>query len=662
MNRTADPANDLSAFAWGNWNATIPADKPMTFWGTTLDDKVTEDLRTIIDGLNKRYAGKFAKTKEGSVTEDEEKVALLWYRLSEGKDDPKGNLETLGEYFAAIEAIRTKADLERTVAMLHRIQVFAFFKFMGMTSLKNSSDWVLNLMAGGMGLSSMAGNAGLDESSYYTDPNMAEMRQKYTDTLARLFELYGESAADAKAHAKQAFDAEMEIAKTALNATQLADWTVLLNQMPVNKLRASWDWAEYFKIVSPEHFDWSETKEVVVDQPKNLRAVTKMITDKNAADWKPYLKAQLLGTYGRYISEDMFMAVFDFVGKFVQGQETPSPLWQRNMYILNGNLGMAVGKLYCKNYFSETAQAALDKMVKSLIDALEDVINEVPWMSEATKKKAQEKRALIQPMVGCPKKWQDYSNLVLDYSDNTMDILLKIAEYKTDYDFGLMNKPSDRQRWILNPQDVNAMGDAYLNRIFFSAAFLQSPAFEVGRDIAVNYGSIGAVLGHELTHLFDANGRNFDAYGNVKDWWTPEDTKDYDAQSKRIVDSYSKIEVLPGKFVNGELTLSENIADIGGLKVAFKALETALEGENAADNVTKDGFTPAQRFFLSLAQFWKIKAVPQFTEQLLVMDWHAPSQIRGWAASRNLQEFVDAFQIKEGDKMYLPPQERGSVW
>jgi len=396
----------------------------------------------------------------------------------------------------------------------------------------------------------------------------------------------------------------------------------------------------------------------VVSQPDFFTSLGDIFTETSLDTWKDYLTFQTLSSFAPVLGDDLFMLNFNFYSKGLSGVEEPRPLWKRAISSVNGNMGELLGQLYVEKHFNESSKARMDVLIQNLLKAYEVSINELEWMSDETKTQALDKLSKFSPMVGYPEKWIDYSSLEVVAGD-LMANVKSGAEFAYNYELDKLDKPVDRTEWGMTPQTVNAYYHPVLNVIVFPASILQPPFFNPKADDAVNYGGIGAVIGHEIGHGFDDSGSRFDGDGVLRNWWTDEDRAAFDERKNALAAQYDGYQVIDGLTINGQFTSGENIGDLGGLSIAYKAYRMSLNGEQAP---VIDGLTGDQRFFLGFAQIWRSKARDEETKRRLTSDSHSPAKFRANGAAVNVPEFYTAFDVKEGDGMYLPPEERVKIW
>jgi predicted metalloendopeptidase len=498
----------------------------------------------------------------------------------------------------------------------------------------------------------------MPDRDYYLapkDPKLASIRAAYRQHIERMLSLAGDASAAANADAILALE-------TALARVQ---WTKVANRDPiktynktaVTKLAAltpGFEWRSYLD----ESGLGSRVSTVIVSQPSYMRGFGTILARTPLPTWKAYFRWHLLRAYGRYLDQRFVDESFGFDGKVLRGIPENRPRWKRGVAVVETSLGFAAGKLYAAKYFPPESKARMQVLVANLRDAYRDSIEKLDWMGPATRREAQDKLAKLTTKIGYPDKWRDYSSLEIRRDDLVGNVMRAVAfEYARN--LNKLGKPIDRDEWFMTPQTVNAYYNPSMNEIVFPAAYLQPPYFDPAADDAANYGGVGATIGHEISHGFDDTGSQFDGDGNLRDWWTKADHQRFAAKTKVLVAQYDAFSPLPGYHVNGKLTLGENIADNSGLEIAYKAYRLSLKGREAP---VIDGMTGDQRFMLSYAQGWREKIRPEQQIVYLKSDTHSPDQFRCNGSLANLDAFYAAFQVKQGDAMYLPPEKRVRIW
>jgi putative endopeptidase len=506
---------------------------------------------------------------------------------------------------------------------------------------------------------------GLPDRDYYfpskdagTEETNKKIRAEYLVFLTKMGTLCGRAEADAKKDAETIMALETELAGSHRTNVQLRDPVANYNKMTPAELKTlmpNFDWDGFFGAMHV-----SAPAEMNIGQPAYYKALNVALTKHAIADWKTYLRLHIAADAAPMLSSEFVKAQFELYGKTIGGAKEMKPRWKRVQGMMDGAVGELIGQMYVKDNFSPEAKEKAKELIANLRAALADRINALDWMSPATKQQALKKLNTIAVKVGYPDKWKNYDALEIKAGDFVGN-MERASEAEAKRNYGKLGKPLDRTEWFMTPQTVNAYYNPAMNEIVFPAAILQPPFFDAEADDASNYGGIGAVIGHELTHGFDDQGRQFDEVGNLKDWWTKEDAAKYGEHTKALATQFSNTEAIPGLKVNGELTLGENIADLGGVKIAYEALQKAL-AKDPSKKKDIDGYTQEQRFFIAWAQVWATNYTDQALRSQVATNPHSPGTLRGYMPLTNLPEFYKAFNLKEGDKMLRPATERVSVW
>ncbi len=626
MDPSVKPADDFYEYANGKWlTATvIPPDRPLVAIFTQLQDRNREILHQILEETT-RQALTAKDTIPGKVG--------TFYRsgMDEARIESAG-AKPLREELDRIAGIKTLADLLPALARLHGQGVAAAFHFGPHPDLKNS-----RLMIGALG----QGGLGLPDRDYYlkTDPKTEAIRTAYRTHIEKMLTLLGETPEQAAAHAKAVLDLETRLAKASKSRVELRDPKANYHPMKPKQLVAAapgLGWPRFFQDLGV-----GEQPDLNVGQPTFFRELGKLASAVSLDTWKAYLRWHLLNHYADKLSKAFVNEDFHFKGTVLTGVPQMRPRWERVLEATDQLLGEALGQLYVARAFPPEAKAKADVLVQNVKAALRDRLANLDWMSPETRREALRKLDAIAVKIGYPAKWRDYSGLKLTddvYARN----VLRAEAFRQRQELDKIGKPVDRGEWRMTPPTVNAYYNPSRNEIVFPAGILQPPFFDLQADDAVNYGGIGMVIGHELTHGFDDSGRQFDADGNLRDWWTPQDEKIYKERAARIARQYDGYVLLDGLHVNGKLTLGENIADLGGLKIAYLAYQKSLQGKPAPEI---DGFTGPQRYFLAFAQIWRYKIRPEAARVRLTTDPHAPPRFRVLGPLYNTPEFFQAFNV-----------------
>jgi len=553
----------------------------------------------------------------------------------------------LNNELESISKIENKNDLIKYIAHMHKYIGNPLFLFYSTVDAKNSDSVITGIWQSGLGL---------PERDYYLkeDKRSVEIREKYVELVSNLFKLINYK--NPEKAAKNVMDFETRLAKASNTKLENRNPNATYNKFNTTKLFNEYnkfDWNLYFT-----ELELGDPGVVDIGQPKFIAEVNKITADTPIEIWKTYLTWNLVRSMAPYLSSDFVDTNFEFYSKFLKGQKVNRPRWKRVQEVTSGALGEAIGQLYVAKYFPPEAKAKAKKIVEALKVSLAERINQLEWMSNETKKEALKKLKSFGVKIGYPDKWKDYSDLKVSATSYVENIM---ASNYFDHKETLakINKPVREWEWGMNPQTVNAYYSPTRNEIVFPAAILQSPFYNVNVDDAINYGGMGYVIGHEMTHGFDDQGRQYDAEGNIRDWWTKEDSEKFKERAQKIIDQFNAYEPLPGLHINGEFTQGENIADLGGLIVSFNAFKKT---EQYKKGELIDGFTPAQRFYLNSAQVWKTNIRDEALEVQIKTDPHSPAKYRVLGPLSNIPEFYEAFNVKEGDGMYRDEAVRVKIW
>lgn len=642
MDLDVNPATDFYQFANGGWMKShpIPAEKASYGSFTQLRDENEARLKVIVDEMSQD------KGVEGTV---ERKIGDMFATGMNTDAIEKAGISTLKPYLEKIDAIENLADMQSFLAEFKSKGMGFIFGFYGSPDNMNSDFQIANLSQSGLGLP--------DRSYYFDEGDDAEnIRAKYLEHVQKIFELSGIESEQAKNAASVVFDIEKQLAQVSLTRTELRDVQRTYNKMDLNQVDAlmdNFDWKAYFKGVG-----LPDPGEINVGMPDFFTALDKMLVDVDIENWKWYLKWHLTDANVSYLSDAFVMRNFEFYSKLLSGQEEIRPRWKRVLNATNGVLSEAIGKVYVNKYFPPESKKRMEDLVGNLQSALGERIKVLPWMSDDTKKMALEKLATIKVKVGYPDKWKDYTTLDIK-DDGYLENIMRARQWGYLDMLSKINKPVDKSEWFMPPQMVNAYYNPMYNEIVFPAGILQPPFFFSEADDAVNYGAIGMVIGHEMTHGFDDKGRLFDKEGNMKEWWTAEDGIRFNERTQKLIDQFNNIVVVDTVMANGELSLGENIADLGGLNISFTAFKNTDQYKNGEKI---DGYTPEQRFFLAYAHVWAQNIREKEKVRLTKVDVHSLGRNRVNEPLRIMPEFHKAFGAKQGDYMYLSEDERAYIW
>jgi putative endopeptidase len=638
MDTTVKPGDDFFAFANGNWdkNTPIPADRSGYGVAYVLDDLSRQRTRDIIE----------AAAANPGTSDDARRVGTYYATfMDEAAIEAKG-IAPLKPALDRIAAISSRDDLAKALGSAQRVGIGGPFRVGVEQDPKNPERYIVGMGQSGLGMP--------DRDYYLVDnPKFVETRAKYIDHIAAMFSLAGFD--NARARAEAVFGLEKAIAQ--------AHWTNVENRDPVKTYNPrdpktlaagapGFNWAAFLDAAGV-----GAQRDLDIGQPSAFAGMAKLAADQPLAVWKDYLAFKTLKARAGVLPKAFVDENFNFNGKVLSGQPEIQPRWKRGVNAINAYMGESVGRLYVDKYFTPDAKAKIDDLVKNLIAAMGKRIDNADWMSAATKTEARAKLATFVPKIGYPDKWRDYSKMQIVGGDAVGNVDRATA-FDYDRDLAKLGGPLDRTEWFMAPTVVNAYYNPPMNEVVFPAAILQPPFFDPQADPAVNYGSIGAVIGHEISHGFDDQGRQYDAKGALRDWWTAEDNKAFTERAKKLVAQYNAYEPLKGSHINGELTLGENIADIAGLQIAYDAWKMSLGGKPAP---VIDGMTGEQRFFLGYAQSWRGKLRDAAKLSQLTSDPHSPDAERTKTV-RNMDPWYDAFGVKPGDKLYLAPADRVKIW
>ncbi len=643
IDSTVSPAKDFYDYAVGNWvkNNKIPDE--YSRWGSfeALDEKNYKVLHKILDNA--------ANDKEAKPSSNIYKVGMFYsLGMDTAKIESQGYF-TIKDELDRVNAVNNKDDLYKELAHIHLNVGAPFFNFGSTPDEKNSEMTITGLSQGGLGL---------PDKDYYlkNDDHSKEVRVKYRQHIINMFKLIGYTETDAKESADEIMKIETELAKASRSRVELRIPEKNYNKMNISgleKVAPQFDWPIFFKLVN-----LSDPGDIDVGQPEFFTAVGKVVSKTPIEDLKTYLKWNVLRGLAPYLSSDFVNERFDFYSKFLNGSKAQLPRWKKILKSVDASLGEALGELYVKQAFPPEAKERAKKIVSNLLAAMKERIENVDWMSDTTKQKALQKLSKIGVKIGYPDEWKDYSKLEIK-NDSYVENGIRAAHFEFARDLAKIGKPVDKSEWHMTPQTVNAYYNPVNNEIVFPAAILQPPFFNQNADDAVNYGAMGAIIGHEITHGFDDQGRHYDANGNLTDWWTKEDAEKFNKRADGLVKEFDTFTPVDTMHINGRLTLGENIADLGGLTVSFTAFKKT---EEYKENKKIDGFTPAQRFFLSWAQAWRNNIRDKDLMLRLKTDPHSPNKQRVNGPFRNLSAFWAAFNVKEGDPMRRPDSEVVKIW
>ena len=642
LDTTVTAGEDFYQYACGGWMKEHPLKPEFSRYGLfeQLMEMNREQLRALVEEL------KAAPQQEGSVAQ---KIGMLYELALDSVKTNEEGFEPVKEELLAIRNLGTKAEFSKMVANLHKEGITPFFALYVGADEKNSSMNIVQLYQAGLGMG---------DRDYYlqNDETFSKIREAYKAYISRLFVLAGHSPEQAEAAVAAVMNVENGIAKISFSREELRDSQKNYNKMSCAdfiKSNDALDWNAYFAAMGLDSIPELDAKQFAYY--KKLGDFLKKVS---LDDQKYYLAFNLLSAAAPYLSDNFVNASFDFYGKTMSGKQMLEERWKRALSTVNGSLGEAVGQMYVSKYFPASSKEKMLTLVGNLQKALGERINTLEWMGDSTKLKAQEKLAAFTVKIGYPDKWRDYSALEIK-PDSYWANVRRSSIFEMEYILADAGKPVDKSRWYMTPQTINAYYNPTTNEICFPAAILQPPFFDPEADDAINYGAIGVVIGHEMTHGFDDQGRNYDKEGNLADWWTSEDAARFTERANKLVAQYDNIIVLDTMHANGSFTLGENIADQGGLLISHQAYLNSLQGETPA---VIDGFTGDQRFYLGYATLWAQNIRDEEIVRRTKMDPHSLGKWRVNAALKNIDTFYKAFDVKEGDAMYMQPADRVNIW
>ncbi len=644
IDKTADPCVDFYQYSCGNWKKNNPIPSDQVRWGrfNELAERNNYLLYTELEKasnpsaqrtpLQTQYGDFFAACMNTTLTNERGAKPI----------EPK---------LRQVAALEDKKQLAALVADIQENQLgSAFFSIDAQQDLKDSTKMIAGIRQGGLSL---------PDRDYYleTDDRMTKIRQQYTDYMVAVFKLAGDTPEQAAEEAKNVLDIETALAKGATSRTELRDPEKRYHPMEVSALDGiapNFDWKLYFNSI-----DEGQLTNLNVGMPDFFKAMDQVIASSSLPQLKSYLRLHIINGNAPWLSDNFYQAYFNFFSHELQGQDSPTPQWKRCTRLTDQNLGEAVGQDWVKQNFPPQSKAEMEKLVAALKKSLAEDIQTLPWMTDATKKQAEAKLELFRQKIGYPDKWKDYSTIKIDRTD-LIGNLDHVATFDFHYDMNKIGKPVDEKEWGMTPPTVNAYYSPSMNDINFPAGILQPPFFDPNKDPAVNFGGIGVVIGHEMTHGFDDQGSKFDGNGNLREWYTPEDRKQFVAKTDCEVSEYGSFDSVPGAKLNGKLTLGENTADNGGLRIAYQALMSTLSSEGPSGQKPIDGYTPEQRFFISFAQVWCQNQTDQSARVMVKTDPHSPGQWRANGTVQNFDGFGKAFGCKKGQPMM--PDNACRVW
>ncbi len=643
IDTTINPGNNFYKYVNGKWMSENPIPAEYGQYGafTVLYENNQKILKKLIKDVSEQ-----TNIENGSVNQ---KIRDLYNTGMDTVAIEKSGISAIESELSAVNKISSKKDVQSFIASMHKIGIRPLFNVFAASDQQNSIMNIANLYQGGLGL---------PDVDYYTNDNESskKLREEYVNHIALMFVLAGNKKQEASKKAKVVLKIETELAKVSKTRLEMRDPNANFNKMSINDLEAispNFDWPLYF-----EKIGVANPGEINVAQPDFFKGISSIIKNNSVSNWKTYLTWDILNSYANYLSSDFVNENFKFYGNVLSGTQEIQPRWKRVLNTTSGRLGEAIGQLYVEQNFPPESKQRMLTLIENLRLSFADRIKGLDWMSDETKAKALDKLNAITVKVGYPDHWKDYSNLVIvpnSYIQNIRNSNI----FEFNFNIDKVGKPVDKSEWGMTPQTVNAYYNPSNNEIVFPAAILQPPFFNKDADDAVNYGAIGVVIGHEMTHGFDDQGRKYDKEGNLNDWWTKEDAEAFNKKTALLTNQYDKYIELDSLHVNGKLTLGENIADLGGLNISYNALQRSYNGNNPKPI---DGFTSDQRFFLGYAKVWRQNIRDKALMQRLKTDVHSPGDARVNIPPFNLDVFIDAFGITDSDSLFIPVEERAYIW
>lgn len=647
MDPSVSPRSNFFAYANGSWvkNNPVPEDKARWASFDELQQRNWQLVKAILEEVSAEpaNAADTPSAKARKLVGDFFASAMSTSRIDQLK------LRPIQEDLDRLDAIQGPEDAARLIGDWHRRGIASCFGINVYPDAKKSDVYALQLSQGGLGL---------PDRDYYLAEGFAKQREEYRKHIATQFQLLGEARSDAEALAASVIDLETELAKASRSRTELRDQEKNYNRRTYSELKESTPdiaWDHYFAgagITPPPA--------LIVRQPEFFQALSRLGTEREPEHWLAYLRWHLLRSSAPHLHAAAADESFRFYGTVLQGQPKPEPRWQRAAKVIDATIGEALGQIFVQRHFPPEARTRMSELVQNIQAVFRDRLGKLDWMSPATRAEALKKFEKFRPKIGHPETFRDYSSVEIRRDDYLGNIHRADAfEFRRDAE--RIGKTVDRTEWHMTPQTVNAYFNPTQNEIVFPAGILQPPFFDLTLDDAVNYGAIGSVIGHEITHGYDDQGRKYDAAGNLHDWWAEADAREFTARAEKLVAQYATYEPVPGAKVNGRLTLGENIADLGGSSIAFEALQRAL-AKDPSKRKAIDGLSPEQRFFIAYAQAWRVNTREAEIRRRLVVDPHSPPQFRAFAPLVNLDPFHAAFGVQPGDPMWKAPEDRARIW
>ena len=641
IDKSIKPGDNFFLYANGTWLKKNPIPASETRWGSfnELQENNYQALHSLLNDA--------AKNKGADKNSIEWKVGAFYLSGMDTTKINKAGLSPVKHLLDRIDNLKNSKELLSEIAYLHTIGVGTLFHFYVSPDDKDVTRQIPQIYQGGLGLP--------DRDYYFKDDaRTVKIREGYKKYLTQTLKMM--KIEHPEKTAEEIFNLESALAEASMTRVEMRDPYKLYNKYELSTLSGETPGIDWHKMFSDLKIN--NENELIVGQPLFFTQVANQLAKTKLNTWKTYLKFHLVSDMAPYLSKEFDEARFEFYGKVVRGQQEQKARWKRVLTVVDGSVGELLGQLYVAKNFKPEAKERMLSLVNNLQETYADRIQRLDWMSETTKQKALAKLNTFMKKIGYPDKWKSYDDVQITADDYVANVLTT-SEFEYNYNISKLGKPVDKTEWGMTPPTVNAYYNPAFNEIVFPAGILQFPFFDFGADDAVNYGGIGAVIGHEMTHGFDDQGRQYDADGNLQDWWMAEDAQKFEEKAGVVITQFNNYTVLDTVHINGELTLGENLADLGGLAIALEAFKKTEQSKN---NKKIDGFTADQRFFLSWAQVWRANTRPEEMAARIVTDPHSPNEWRCNGPLSNMQEFYDAFGIKKGDKMYRTESERAKVW
>lgn len=645
MDKAVDPGENFFEYANGGWlkRTEIPGDE--TRWGAF------NELRESNNDAQQKIMNR-ALDNADQFSGDQLKAVQFYKVAMDSLRAEQVGIQPLEPFFQKISSMQSKKDLPEVAATLNKAGIGVLFSDYVYVDRKNSQAYTYYFAQGGLSLP--------DKDYYLKDSKeFRDIRSDYKNYITKMLALAGEKEADAKKVANTILNIETDLAKVSMDRAIARNPDSTYHKMAFDAFAKDLQHFDVSAYVSASGIPEKEVQEIVINQPNFYKGLDKVISKYALDEWKAYMKFQTLNEFAGSLNYDFVKASFDFYKGKLEGAQAMRPRWKRMLDAVNAYLGQAFGQIYVKEVFPPEAKQNALSMIQNVREVFGERIKSLDWMSPETKKKALEKLAAFNVKIGYPDEWKSYDGFDVDTSSLVQTVInVKYFEHKESVD--KLGEPVDRSEWFMPPQTVNAYYSSTFNEIVFPAAILQPPFYDYQADKAMNYGGIGAVIGHELTHGFDDSGRKYNAQGNQEDWWTAEDAKRFEERAQKVVDQFENYTVLDSLHLNGRLTLGENIADLGGVTLAYYAMQKDFNKNGRPENI--GGLTPEQRFFINWATVWRTKFRDEALRNQIMTDPHAPGQFRAWAPLSNMKEFQEAFGIKPGSKMIRPDSLRALIW